>query len=94
VQSQPKVTNGAEGAGEQIGVVLIEEDPDEEAGSQKDNVTVTKTTKRLERQGQDLTQVGADDLKTGRRARAWYTGPVPESYPRQTTAKTVIVERR
>jgi hypothetical protein len=72
------VTNGTEGAGEQIGVVLIEEDPDEEAGSQKDNVTVTKATKRLERQGQDLTQVGSDDLKTGRRPRAWYTGPVAE----------------
>ncbi len=57
-------------------------------------MTVTEIAKLLEQQGQDPTQIGFDDPKTGRRARAWYTGPVAETYPGQATAKTVIVKRR
>jgi hypothetical protein len=83
--------NGGGSAGERIGVVLVEENPDEDTGSQKDSVTVTKATKLFERRGRDLTQVGFDDLKRGQRARAWYAGPVAESYPRQATASLIVV---
>ena len=86
--------NGGGGAGERVGIVLVEENPDEETGSQKDNVTVTKATKLFQRQGQGLTQVGFDDLKVGQRARAWYMGPVAESYPRQATARVIVVYPR
>ena len=77
--------------GERIGVVLVEENPDEKAGSQKDSVTITKATKLFERRGRDLTRIRFDDLKVGQRARAWYTGPVAESYPRQATARVIVV---
>ncbi len=84
-------TNGGGSAGERIGVVLVEENPEEETGCQKDSVTVTKATKLLERRGGDLTRIGFDDLKAGQRVRAWYTGPVAESYPRQATASLIVV---
>ena len=87
----PQETNDDGSVGERVGVVLIEENPDEEAGSQKDSVTVTKATKLLERRRQDLTPIAFDGLKIGQRARAWYTGPVAESYPRQATARVIVV---
>jgi hypothetical protein len=87
----PQEAKGNGGVGERIGVVLVEENPDEEVGSQKDSVTVTKATQLFERRGRDLTRIGFDNLKVGQRARAWYTGPVAESYPRQATASLVVV---
>jgi hypothetical protein len=87
----PQEAKGNGGVGERIGVVLVEENPDEEVGSQKDSVTVTKATKLFERRGRDLTRIRLDNLKVGQRARACYTGPVAESYPRQATASLVVV---
>ena len=87
----PQAANGGGSAGERIGVVLVEEDLDEEAGSQKDSVTVAKVTELFERRGRDPTRIRFDDLKVGQRAKAWYTGPVAESYPRQATAKAIVV---
>ncbi len=69
-------TNSGRGTAERIGVVLIEKDPDETSGSQKDSVSVTRATKLYERRGQDLTRIAFDDLKAGQGARAWYTGPL------------------
>lgn len=87
----PHEGSSDEGTAERIGSVLLEEEPDEESGSQKDSVSVTKATKLFERHGQDLTPVAFDHLNVGQRARAWYTGPVAESYPRQATAKVIVV---
>ncbi len=72
-------------------MVLVEENPNEETGSQKDSVTVTKVTELFERRGRDLTRMRFDDLKVGQRAGAWYRGPVAESYPRQATASLIVV---
>jgi hypothetical protein len=91
VETMPQEGNGGGSVGERIGVVLVEENPDEEAGSQKDSVTVTKSTELFERRGRDLSRIGFDDLKVGQRARAWYTGPVAESYPRQAMASSIVV---
>ena len=91
VGRMPQEANGGGSVGERIGVVLVEENPDEEAGAQKDSVTVTKATQLFERRGRDLTRIRFDNLKVGQRARAWYTGPVAESYPRQATASLVVV---
>jgi hypothetical protein len=91
VRRMPQENSGGGGGGERVGVVLVEENPDEETGSQKDSVTVTKATKLFELQGRDLTQIGFDDLQAGQRARAWYAGPVAESYPRQATASLIAV---
>ena len=87
----PQEGKGGGGVGERVGVVLVEEYPDQETGSQKDSVTVTKATKLFELRGRDLTRIRFNDLKVGQRARAWYTGPVAESYPRQATAKVIVV---
>ena len=87
----PQENSGGGGVGERVGVVLVEENPGEETGSQKDSVTVTKATKLFERQGRDLTQIRFDDLQVGQRARVWYAGPVAESYPRQAMASLIAV---
>jgi len=91
VGRMPQEDNGGGSAGERVGAVLVEENPDEETGSQKDSVTVTKATELFEWRGKDLTLMRFDDLKVGLRARAWYTGPVAESYPRQATASLIVV---
>lgn len=87
----PQEGKGNGGVGERIGVALVEENPDEETGPQKDSVTVTKATRLFEQRGRDCTRIRFDNLKVGQRARAWYTGPVAESYPRQATASLVVV---
>ena len=85
-------SSGTTGAlSDQIGVVLIEENPDEEVGSQKDSVTITRVTKLMEQQGQNLSPIRLDDIEVGHRAEAWYTGPVAESYPRQATASLIVI---
>jgi hypothetical protein len=91
VGRMPQEANGGESAGERVGVVLVEENPDEETGSQKDSVTVTKATKLSEQRGRNLTRIRFDDLKLGQRVMAWYAGPVAESYPRQATARVIVV---
>lgn len=88
-----KQTTGKEGkSGNVIGVVLIEEKPDEESGSQKDSVTITKRTTLLDQQEQGLISAEFEDFELGQQVRAWYSGPVAESYPRQATARVVVIE--
>lgn len=87
----PQETNGGGSAGERTGVVLVEEKPAEETGSRKDSVTVTNATRLFERRGRDLARIRFDDLEVGQRVRAWYTGPVAESYPRQAAAGLIVV---
>lgn len=86
----PPRDNGNESTADLIGVVLVEENPDEETGSQKDSVTVTRTTRLVEQGAHDRVSIGFEDLEVGQRARAWYTGPVAESYPRQATARVIV----
>lgn len=75
-----------------IGVVLIEENPDEEHGSQKDNVTILKSTKLFKQREQPLVSADLNDFELGQHVRAWYTGQVTESYPRQATASVIVIE--
>ncbi len=91
VERMPQETNGGGSVGERLGVVLVEENPNEKTGSQKDSVTVSKATKLFERRGGELSRIRFDDFKVGLRARAWYVGPVAESYPRQATASLIVV---
>jgi len=91
VERMSQETNGGRSTGKRIGVVLIEEDPDAESGSQKDSVTVMEATKLFERRERNLTPIAFDGLEVGHGTRAWYTGPVAESYPRQATAKVIVV---
>jgi hypothetical protein len=74
------------------GSVLIEERPGEAAGSAKARVTVAEDTRILVRaEDGTLRDAGFGDLVEGRRAEAWFDGPVLESYPVQARARTIVV---
>ena len=74
------------------GWVLVEERPGEAAGSAKARVTVAEDTRILERaEDGALGEAGFGDLVEGRRAEAWFAGPVLESYPVQARAAAIVV---
>lgn len=82
----------AEESGDILGKILIEAKPDEEMGSPKDSVTVTKATKiEIERDGK-LHSAQFSDFRTGQIVRAWNDGMIMKSYPTQWTAKRVVIE--
>ena len=69
--------------------VRIEENPTQSSGSAKAVVRLLSVTRILGRDGQNLR---ADSLRVGLRVRAWFTGPVAESYPVQTAAAAIVIE--
>ena len=75
--------------GEHRGILRIEADPDPAAASDKAVVTVRPQTQLVDDAGQ---KVGFAQFKVGRKVRAWFTGPVRESYPVQADAATVLLE--
>lgn len=85
-------TCGSGGSG--IDMVLVEEHPgDFRSGGAKASIAVSASTRILERSGVDLRTLTFADLRTGSRAKAWFNGPVMESYPAQGTASVILVER-
>ena len=75
--------------GEHLGTIRIEAVPEELSGSDKAVVRITQGTALLDDSGQ---KIGFSQLKEGRKVRAWFTGPVRESYPVQADAQTIILE--
>jgi len=75
-------------AGEHRGTILVEAVP-VEAGADKAVITIDQKTQLLNDAGQ---KIGFSQLKEGRKVRAWFTGPVRESYPVQADASTIILE--
>lgn len=71
------------------GILLIEENPEEKSGSPKAYVRITEETDLVDTEGRS---VRLDDVTAGMRARAWFSGPVMESYPLQATAERVAVQ--
>ncbi len=70
--------------------VVIEENPREQSGSNKASLRVTnETVLRFRASGQPASFA---DLRVGRRAQAWTTGPIAESYPVQATAARIEIE--
>ena len=67
----------------------IEENPDESAGSAKAVVRVTDDAIVLTRGG---STTSFQAIRTGMRVSAWFSGPVMESYPVQTTANVIVIE--
>ena len=74
-----------------IGSILIEEKPEERWGSDKVNVTIKHSTKIFSQHGQSLSPVAFGALSTGQDVKAWFNGPVAESYPAQATASVIII---
>ncbi len=92
--SSDEATGKVRSPGDAVGVVLVEENPDEEYGSQKVYVTITKSTRLLDQQEQGLISADFEDFELGQQVRVWYRGPVAESYPGQATARVVVIENR
>ena len=75
--------------GEHRGVMRIEADPAQPEGSDKAVVTIDQKTALIDDAGK---KIPFSQLKNGRKARAWFIGPVRESYPVQANASIVILE--
>jgi len=72
-------------------VVLVEEEPNGESGSEKGYFTVTGETEILRQQGEALVPAALDDLEVGELVVATYAGPVLESFPTQGTAGSIVI---
>jgi hypothetical protein len=73
--------------------VRVEERPEEATGSAKASLRITDETRVLRRAGDSLAPGRPADLHVGQRVRAWFVGPVAESYPVQARAGTIIIDR-
>lgn len=73
-------------------VVLVEQIPERSAGYPKASVTVAPSTRVLRRDGQRTVPASAAELVVGTTVRAWFTGPVRESFPVQADARLVVIE--
>jgi len=91
--AQMEPANGVQGFITSISgaVVLVEEVPSDEWGSDKGAFTVTEETAILRQQGDELVPGTFDDLQAGQHVAATYAGPVAESYPTQGTAGSIVV---
>ncbi len=72
-------------------VVLVEEDPSDEAGSAKGEFAVTEETEIVEQRDGDLAPVAFEELRVGQMVEATYSGPVAESYPTQGVAGRIVI---
>jgi beta-N-acetylhexosaminidase len=71
------------------GVIRVEANPDDSAGSDKAVVRVTgSTTIRAPASA----NVESAELRVGQWVRVWFTGPVRESYPVQADAGTIVID--
>lgn len=59
------------------------------AGSDQASVRVREDTRLLHASGAPATMA---DLQVGRHVRAWFDGPVMESYPVQATAGAIVID--
>lgn len=77
---------------ERPSAVRIETNPDEESGSPKMVLAVTRETRVLDRRsGGEPRAIDKAALRVGDRVEAWVSGPVQESYPSRATAEAVAV---
>ncbi len=54
-------------------------------------VSITEQTKIYRQTGSERREVTADELASGQRVEAVFTGPVMESYPVQATASQIVI---
>ncbi|HEU0299116.1 MAG TPA: DUF3221 domain-containing protein [Longimicrobium sp.] len=78
-------TNGAR--------ILVEQIPTRSAGYPVAWVSVNRRTVIVERSGDQLTRSSTSALTVGTRVQVWFNGAVLESYPVQSTAGTIVIER-
>jgi hypothetical protein len=73
------------------GVVLVEERPQDQGGSEKASVTVNGATRIYRGRISASTRGSFSDLRTGQLVDVWYEGPVLTSYPLQATASVILI---
>lgn len=71
------------------GVIRVEANPEESAGSDKAVVRVTESTTV---RAPGSANVDPGELRVGQWVRVWFTGPVRESYPVQADAQTIVID--
>ena len=74
------------------GVILVEERPQDRAGSDKASITVNAAT-RIYRGRVDASTKGSfSDLRNAQVVEVWFAGPVLTSYPVQATASVIVIQ--
>lgn len=77
-------------SGERIGGIRVEAQPEDAGGSAKAAVRITQRTVLIDAASRGSVDFNA--LRVGQWVRAWFVGPVRESYPVQADAGTVVID--
>src|ERR1700682_6410482 len=73
------------------GVILVEERPQDQAGSNKASGTVKPATRIYRGRVGASTKGSFGDLRNGQIVEVWFDGPVLTSYPVQATASVIVI---
>jgi hypothetical protein len=73
------------------GVVLVEEHPQDQAGSAKASVTINAATRIYRGRVGASTKGSFSDLRNAQLVEIWFSGPVLTSYPVQATASVIVI---
>lgn len=74
------------------GVILVEEGPQDRAGSNKASVTVNAATRIYRGRVGASTKASFGDLRNAQLVEVWFVGPVLTSYPVQATASVIVIQ--
>jgi hypothetical protein len=72
-------------------VILVEERPQDQAGSNKASITVNAATRIYRGRVGPSTKGSFTDLQNGQIVEVWFNGPVLTSYPVQATASVIVI---
>jgi len=73
------------------GVILVEERPQDRAGSDKASITVSAATRIYRGRVGASTKGSFSDLRNAQLVEVWFAGPVLTSYPVQATASVIVI---
>lgn len=79
--------------------IMVEADPSDSVmsanprGTPKSRVRIMEDSQLLEREEEGVDRIAADDLEKGDLVAVWFNGPVLQSYPSQSGAAVVVLER-
>ena len=74
------------------GTVLVEERPQDQAGSAKASVTVHASSRIYRGRVSAATKASFSDLRLGQLVEVWFDGPVLTSYPLQANASVIVIQ--
>ena len=73
------------------GVILVEERPQDQSGSNKASVTINAATRIYRGRVSASTKGSFGDLHNGLIVAVWFSGPVLTSHPVQATASVIVI---